>query len=144
MASLTLPKYPSCNKAAWTSTMTLSSALHRDISGGAEQSLCALNAILSVNSFGNVSFLICSDLYFQPLSPGTACVFQLEYVGWQLNLQMAQSSQARLKSPSAVLQLGLNSEDSEVRTHRGGMISWPFHWFLHVCFFSNSLVICCN
>ncbi|TNM89924.1 hypothetical protein fugu_004158 [Takifugu bimaculatus] len=38
---------------------------------------------------------------------------KLEYVGWQLNLQMAQSSQARLKSPSAVLQLGLNSEDSE-------------------------------
>uniref|UniRef100_H2V100 COMM domain containing 10 n=2 Tax=Takifugu rubripes TaxID=31033 RepID=H2V100_TAKRU len=40
---------------------------------------------------------------------------KLEYVGWQLNLQMAQSSQARLKSPSAVLQLGLNSEDSEVQ-----------------------------
>ncbi|KAE8291833.1 COMM domain-containing protein 10 [Larimichthys crocea] len=39
---------------------------------------------------------------------------KLEYVGWQLNLQMAQSSQARLKSPSAVLQLGLCSEDSEV------------------------------
>ncbi|XP_029018920.1 COMM domain-containing protein 10 isoform X4 [Betta splendens] len=40
---------------------------------------------------------------------------KLEYVGWQLNLQMAQSSQARLKSPSAVLQLGLRSEDSEVQ-----------------------------
>ncbi|XP_040897329.1 COMM domain-containing protein 10 [Toxotes jaculatrix] len=39
----------------------------------------------------------------------------LEYVGWQLNLQMAQSSQAKLKSPSAVLQLGLRSEDSEVQ-----------------------------
>ncbi|XP_034546913.1 COMM domain-containing protein 10 isoform X1 [Notolabrus celidotus] len=39
---------------------------------------------------------------------------KLEYVGWQLNLQMAQSSQARLKSPSAVLQLGLRREDSEV------------------------------
>ncbi|KAI3372722.1 hypothetical protein L3Q82_023183, partial [Scortum barcoo] len=38
---------------------------------------------------------------------------KLEYVGWQLNLQMAQSSQARLKSPSAVLQLGLGSEESE-------------------------------
>uniref|UniRef100_A0A3P9JCE8 COMM domain containing 10 n=1 Tax=Oryzias latipes TaxID=8090 RepID=A0A3P9JCE8_ORYLA len=37
---------------------------------------------------------------------------KLDYVGWQLNLQMAQSSQARLKSPSAVLQLGLRSEDS--------------------------------
>uniref|UniRef100_UPI0037E90F47 COMM domain-containing protein 10 n=1 Tax=Semicossyphus pulcher TaxID=241346 RepID=UPI0037E90F47 len=40
---------------------------------------------------------------------------KLEYVGWQLNLQMAQSSQARLKSPSAVLQLGLQGEDSEVQ-----------------------------
>ncbi|XP_073322545.1 COMM domain-containing protein 10 [Pagrus major] len=40
---------------------------------------------------------------------------KLEYVGWQLNLQMAQSSQARLKSPSAVLQLGLRREESEVQ-----------------------------
>ncbi|KAM9858736.1 COMM domain-containing protein 10 isoform 3-T3 [Aulostomus maculatus] len=40
---------------------------------------------------------------------------KLGYVGWQLNLQMAQSSQARLKSPNAVLQLGLQSEDSEVQ-----------------------------
>lgn len=40
---------------------------------------------------------------------------KLESVGWQLNLQMAQSSQASLKSPSAVLQLGLTSEDSEVQ-----------------------------
>ncbi|XP_070689405.1 COMM domain-containing protein 10 [Pempheris klunzingeri] len=40
---------------------------------------------------------------------------KLEFVGWQLNLQMAQSSKARLKSPSAVLQLGLRSEDSEVQ-----------------------------
>ncbi|XP_038559845.1 COMM domain-containing protein 10 isoform X1 [Micropterus salmoides] len=39
---------------------------------------------------------------------------KLEYVGWQLNLQMAQSSQARLQSPSAVLQLGLRNEDSEM------------------------------
>lgn len=40
---------------------------------------------------------------------------KLEYVGWQLNLHMAQSSQARLKSPSAVLQLGLRSEESEAQ-----------------------------
>ncbi|XP_022613505.1 COMM domain-containing protein 10 [Seriola lalandi dorsalis] len=40
---------------------------------------------------------------------------KLEYVGWQLNLQMAQSSQARLKSPSAVLQLGLHNEESEAQ-----------------------------
>ncbi|XP_053181289.1 COMM domain-containing protein 10 [Scomber japonicus] len=40
---------------------------------------------------------------------------KLDYVSWQLNLQMAQSSQARLKSPSAVLQLGLRNEESEVQ-----------------------------
>ncbi|XP_077571416.1 COMM domain-containing protein 10 [Stigmatopora nigra] len=40
---------------------------------------------------------------------------KLDFISWQLNLQMAQSSQARLKSPSAVLQLGLNNEDSQVQ-----------------------------
>ncbi|XP_054895288.1 COMM domain-containing protein 10 [Poeciliopsis prolifica] len=40
---------------------------------------------------------------------------KLDYVSWQLNLQMAQSSQARMKSPSAVLQLGVRNEDSEVQ-----------------------------
>ncbi|XP_020793604.1 COMM domain-containing protein 10 [Boleophthalmus pectinirostris] len=40
---------------------------------------------------------------------------KLEYVGWQLNLLMAQSSQSKMKSPSAVLQLGLRSEDSEAQ-----------------------------
>lgn len=38
---------------------------------------------------------------------------KLEHVGWQLNLQMAQSSQAKLKAPHAVLELGLRNEDSE-------------------------------
>ncbi|XP_011925832.1 PREDICTED: COMM domain-containing protein 10 isoform X6 [Cercocebus atys] len=38
---------------------------------------------------------------------------QLETVGWQLNLQMAHSAQAKLKSPQAVLQLGVNNEDSK-------------------------------
>ncbi|KAK7933518.1 hypothetical protein WMY93_004414 [Mugilogobius chulae] len=40
---------------------------------------------------------------------------KLEYVGWQLNLLMAQSSQAKMKTPSAVLQLGLCSEDSQAQ-----------------------------
>nr|XP_057926264.1 COMM domain-containing protein 10 isoform X2 [Doryrhamphus excisus] len=40
---------------------------------------------------------------------------KLDFVGWQLNLQMAQSNQARLKSPSAILQLGLHNEESEVQ-----------------------------
>ncbi|XP_007522032.1 COMM domain-containing protein 10 isoform X4 [Erinaceus europaeus] len=38
---------------------------------------------------------------------------KLEMVGWQLNLQMAHSAQAKLKSPQAVLQLGVSSEDSK-------------------------------
>ncbi|XP_032371531.1 COMM domain-containing protein 10 [Etheostoma spectabile] len=51
----------------------------------------------------------------EKLKHNTFAPKKLEYVGWQLNLQMAQSSQARLKSPSAVLQLGLRNEDSEVQ-----------------------------
>eukprot|EP00062_Callorhinchus_milii_P012366 gi/632959329/ref/XP_007895560.1/ PREDICTED: COMM domain-containing protein 10 isoform X2 [Callorhinchus milii] len=38
---------------------------------------------------------------------------KLETIGWQLNLEMAQSMQAKLKSPHAILELGVNSEDSE-------------------------------
>uniref|UniRef100_A0A3B4A0X5 COMM domain-containing protein n=1 Tax=Periophthalmus magnuspinnatus TaxID=409849 RepID=A0A3B4A0X5_9GOBI len=48
---------------------------------------------------------------------------KLEYVGWQLNLLMAQSSQSKMKSPSAVLQLGLRSEDSEVHVRFSRLIS---------------------
>ncbi|XP_059999427.1 COMM domain-containing protein 10 isoform X1 [Lagenorhynchus albirostris] len=39
---------------------------------------------------------------------------KLETVGWQLNLQMAHSAQAKLKSPQAVLQLGVSNEDSKI------------------------------
>ncbi|XP_045650838.1 COMM domain-containing protein 10 [Ursus americanus] len=38
---------------------------------------------------------------------------KLETVGWQLNLQMAHSAQAKLRSPQAVLQLGVSNEDSK-------------------------------
>ncbi|KYO48836.1 COMM domain-containing protein 10 isoform X3 [Alligator mississippiensis] len=38
---------------------------------------------------------------------------KLETIGWQLNLQMAQSAQAKLKSPQAVLELGVSNEDSK-------------------------------
>uniref|UniRef100_A0A8K9XMR2 COMM domain containing 10 n=1 Tax=Oncorhynchus mykiss TaxID=8022 RepID=A0A8K9XMR2_ONCMY len=38
---------------------------------------------------------------------------KLEHVGWQLNLQMAKSTQAKLKDPHAVLELGVRNEDSE-------------------------------
>ncbi|XP_009949631.1 PREDICTED: COMM domain-containing protein 10, partial [Leptosomus discolor] len=38
---------------------------------------------------------------------------KLETVGWQLNLQMAESMQAKLKSPRAVLELGVSNEDSK-------------------------------
>ncbi|XP_036750495.2 COMM domain-containing protein 10 isoform X2 [Manis pentadactyla] len=41
--------------------------------------------------------------------------YKLETVGWQLNLQMAHSTQAKLKSPQAVLQLGVSSEDSKIQ-----------------------------
>ncbi|XP_053480975.1 COMM domain-containing protein 10 isoform X1 [Ictalurus furcatus] len=36
---------------------------------------------------------------------------KLEHIGWQLNLQMGQSSQAKQKEPHAVLDLGVREED---------------------------------
>ncbi|XP_073409830.1 COMM domain-containing protein 10 isoform X4 [Dendrobates tinctorius] len=39
---------------------------------------------------------------------------QLETTAWQLNLQMAQSTQARMKSPQAVLELGVSTEDTKL------------------------------
>ncbi|XP_074056948.1 COMM domain-containing protein 10 isoform X2 [Macrotis lagotis] len=39
---------------------------------------------------------------------------KLETIGWQLNLQMAQSNQAKLKTPQAVLELGVSNEDSKL------------------------------
>ncbi|XP_076797855.1 COMM domain-containing protein 10-like [Arvicanthis niloticus] len=38
---------------------------------------------------------------------------KLETVGWQLNLQMAHSAQAKLQSPQALLQLEVSKEDSK-------------------------------
>ncbi|KAL1773596.1 aminopeptidase Q [Sigmodon hispidus] len=38
---------------------------------------------------------------------------KLETLGWQLNLQMAHSAQAKLQSPQAVLQLEVSQEDSK-------------------------------
>ncbi|XP_063050382.1 COMM domain-containing protein 10 [Engraulis encrasicolus] len=40
---------------------------------------------------------------------------KLEHVGWQMSLQMGQSDQAKLKAPHAVLDLGLQNEDTEER-----------------------------
>ncbi|XP_061458255.1 COMM domain-containing protein 10 isoform X2 [Rhineura floridana] len=39
---------------------------------------------------------------------------KLETVGWQFNLQMAQSTQAKQKSPQAVLELGVSNEESKI------------------------------
>ncbi|XP_068523878.1 COMM domain-containing protein 10 isoform X1 [Anas acuta] len=45
---------------------------------------------------------------------------KLETIGWQLNLQMAESMQAKLKSPRAVLELGVSNEDSKESGRRKG------------------------
>ncbi|XP_014748445.1 PREDICTED: COMM domain-containing protein 10 [Sturnus vulgaris] len=54
---------------------------------------------------------------------------KLETIGWQLNLQMAESMQAKLKSPQAVLELGVSNEDSKVRNISqqswNELWSWP-------------------
>uniref|UniRef100_A0AAY4DQJ3 COMM domain-containing protein n=2 Tax=Denticeps clupeoides TaxID=299321 RepID=A0AAY4DQJ3_9TELE len=38
---------------------------------------------------------------------------KLEHVGWQMSLELGQSSQAKLKAPHAVLQLGISGDDAE-------------------------------
>ncbi|XP_021235791.1 COMM domain-containing protein 10 isoform X4 [Numida meleagris] len=38
---------------------------------------------------------------------------ELETIGWQLNLEMSATTQAKLKSPRAVLELGVSNEDSK-------------------------------
>ncbi|XP_037115205.1 COMM domain-containing protein 10 isoform X2 [Syngnathus acus] len=53
---------------------------------------------------------------------------KLDFVSWQLNLQMAQSSQARLKSPNAVLQLGLHNEDSQMESSSCTLPNHPLSW----------------
>ncbi|XP_075692526.1 COMM domain-containing protein 10 isoform X4 [Rhinoderma darwinii] len=40
---------------------------------------------------------------------------KLETTAWQLNLQMAQSTQAKMKSPQAVLELGVSTEDTKTQ-----------------------------
>ncbi|XP_069818784.1 COMM domain-containing protein 10 isoform X1 [Dendropsophus ebraccatus] len=42
---------------------------------------------------------------------------KLETTAWQLNLQMAQSTQAKMKSPKAVLELGVSTEDTKIPTN---------------------------
>ncbi|XP_075692492.1 COMM domain-containing protein 10 isoform X1 [Rhinoderma darwinii] len=46
---------------------------------------------------------------------------KLETTAWQLNLQMAQSTQAKMKSPQAVLELGVSTEDTKVPHH---LVPW--------------------
>ncbi|XP_073533088.1 COMM domain-containing protein 10 isoform X2 [Phyllobates terribilis] len=52
---------------------------------------------------------------------------KLETTAWQLNLQMAQSTQAKMKSPQAVLELGVSTEDTKRRVLAGrsdGGLCW--------------------
>ncbi|CDR01204.1 unnamed protein product [Oncorhynchus mykiss] len=55
---------------------------------------------------------------------------KLEHVGWQLNLQMAKSTQAKLKDPHAVLELGVRNEDSQVNS----LLHTVEHTHTHLCY----------
>ncbi|XP_074875821.1 COMM domain-containing protein 10 isoform X1 [Buteo buteo] len=60
---------------------------------------------------------------------------KLETIGWQLNLQMAESMQAKLKSPQAVLELGVSDEDSKTHASkyftslRANSVLFSCSWF---------------
>ncbi|XP_072137522.1 COMM domain-containing protein 10 isoform X3 [Mobula birostris] len=51
--------------------------------------------------------------FIEKLRQNTFAPKKLEKIGWCLNLEMGQSTQAKMKSPHAILELGVNSEDSE-------------------------------
>ncbi|XP_062924752.1 COMM domain-containing protein 10 isoform X2 [Mobula hypostoma] len=51
--------------------------------------------------------------FIEKLRQSTFAPKKLEKIGWCLNLEMGQSTQAKMKSPHAILELGVNSEDSE-------------------------------
>ncbi|XP_054665667.1 COMM domain-containing protein 10 isoform X1 [Grus americana] len=57
---------------------------------------------------------------------------KLETIGWQLNLQMAESMQAKLKSPQAMLELGLSNEDSK-ENKLWSLVLILFHWSFTHC-----------
>ncbi|XP_069633273.1 COMM domain-containing protein 10 isoform X3 [Haliaeetus albicilla] len=71
---------------------------------------------------------------------------KLETIGWQLNLQMAESMQAKLKSPQAVLELGVSDEDSKIRVKNclplsGSVLQWDARWSYVRQYFSRDLRI---
>ncbi|XP_041041437.1 COMM domain-containing protein 10 isoform X2 [Carcharodon carcharias] len=49
----------------------------------------------------------------EKLRQSTFAPKKLEKIGFCLNLEMGHSTQAKMKSPHAILELGVNSEDSE-------------------------------
>lgn len=51
--------------------------------------------------------------FIEKLRQNTFAPKRLEKIGWCFNLEMGQSLQAKMKSPHAVLELGITSEDSE-------------------------------
>ncbi|KAM9587424.1 COMM domain-containing protein 10 isoform 3-T5 [Morphnus guianensis] len=71
---------------------------------------------------------------------------KLETIGWQLNLQMAESMQAKLKSPRAVLELGVSDEDSKIRVKNclplsGRVLQRDARWSYVRQYFSRDLRI---
>ncbi|XP_069745947.1 COMM domain-containing protein 10 [Narcine bancroftii] len=51
--------------------------------------------------------------FIEKLRQTTFAPRKLEKIGWCLNLEMGQSTQAKLKTAHTILELGINSEDSE-------------------------------
>ncbi|XP_067884953.1 COMM domain-containing protein 10 isoform X2 [Heterodontus francisci] len=52
----------------------------------------------------------------EKLRQNTFAPKKLEKIGWCLNLEMGHSTQAKMKSPHAILELEVNNEDSELET----------------------------
>lgn len=114
-AALSLDKQ-ALNLVLETAAFILEQAVYHNVKPAAlQQQLEAVHLNSDKAEVFSQSWATAGPELLEKLKHNTFAPKKLEYVGWQLNLQMAQSSQARLKSPSAILQLGLRNDDSEVQ-----------------------------
>ncbi|KAF0034052.1 hypothetical protein F2P81_014118 [Scophthalmus maximus] len=135
-AALSLDKQ-ALNLVLETAAFILEQAVYHNVKPAAlQQQLEAVHLNSDKAEVFSQSWATAGPELLEKLKHNTFAPKKLEYVGWQLNLQMAQSSQARLKSPSAILQLGLRNDDSEVRTQACSII------YLMTCygFYANTWV----
>ena len=69
--------------------------------------MCNISLCVGYNSLNiyNTSIVLHCTIYFQ-----------LEDINWRMNLQIAQSTQTKMKMPNAMFELGVQDDSTDVRT----------------------------